>query len=1239
MAPEKNFQKLTPIRNADLRIYEEAFDFVFSENDLKNIAITGPYSAGKSSVIETYKAKQTKKKFLTISLAHFQSVESKQDESDTPKDKQILDSTLEGKILNQLIHQIDPASIPHTNFKVKRTISNFKMFTTAILFVICFLFTLYLFKFSSWKKIIQNSSNTWLKQTLAFTTNEIIVFIVGVLCAVALVFITDKIIKMVKYNKLMFKKFKVQGSEIELFEDAKESYFDKYLNEVLYLFENARADVIVFEDMDRFNNNQIFEKLREINWLINNKSKKNIRFFYLLRDDTFISKDRTKFFDFIIPIVPIVDGSNSYDQFISHFMSSGILNKFDEHFLQGLSLYIDDMRILKNIYNEYVIYHDRIQSTELNNDKLLAIITYKNIFPRDFSELQLGRGYVYNLFLNKDKFITKKLSQMENKIQVMEKELQTIEIEMCNDLDELDAIYLVTGVHFLDVNNSREDAFISRVAFVKAMKNYPDNVYHQNRHGRVQYNFQEVYNRLMNNPEYVERKRFIEKKATNSVQVIQNEILRDRNEMSQIINRKLHELITKENIGEIFEITFSYEIGDINSYKDVKIDPYFPLIKYLIRKGYIDESYPDYMTYFYENSISRIDKIFLRSVTDELAKDYTYELNDPTLIIKRLIETDFDKEETLNFNLFRHLLKSRHSYLNRFIEQLKNKRRFDFIAQFYGRGEETPEFIKTINQAWPNVFKGVVESGQFSDSLIHQYIIDSLNYSSAETIVSLNSDDFLSMYISNKKDFLNIDTPDISLIIEKLCILNVKFEHIDYEKANKALFNEVYKSDLYQINNYMISLILEQKYKLPYTEEYRHKNYTLVLSKSHENLLIYLRKNINKYLEIILEECGSKVEDDEEAAIELINNLEIRDVNKLMYINYLAIQLKYLDRVTDMELWPIIFNQQKVQYSVHNILQYYFNYSNDLDEHLLNFVNSSLANLIIDIDEISVNFGSEETVFFFEKIIKCNDLSDDRYDTFIQGLNWEYTEFTFREVSGSKIRILISRDIIKMNNYNLQFMRENYPNELLFFMKKNIEVYATEVISEDNFLKSELMVILEQDDIPDSPKIKLLGYTSDPITVTNNKYSESIILHILEHNLQIDDLPYLFTDYDRMSNLKSKISLVSKQNIELIINREYKVPFSLLCDLLDSDQILAEYKDDILVMNLLELDLVQTMTCLNLLDKSDILSLFSGKRPKVEKTYHNEKILNIFESKNWIYGFDTEKSEPEFYRARGRRIS
>lgn len=327
MAARKyRFERLTPIDNMDLNVYEEAIDYVFSNSDVKNVAISGAYSAGKSSVLASYKKKHGELRFLHISLAHFKS-------TDQESDAEVKESTLEGKILNQLIHQIPSEKIPQTNFRVKKTVSSKSIATSTIGAVLFLISILHLLFFSVWKNYISVLPVSLIKSILMPSTHPYALIVDGIIILVLLSLSVHKLIR-IQREKNIFRKLNIKGNEIEIFEKSDDSYFDKYLNEVLYLFENADADVIVFEDMDRFNTNGIFERLREVNTLaniqLNKKNEKVLRFFYLLRDDIFDSKDRTKFFDYIIPVVPVVDGSNSYDQFISQLKSAGTFEKFDK---------------------------------------------------------------------------------------------------------------------------------------------------------------------------------------------------------------------------------------------------------------------------------------------------------------------------------------------------------------------------------------------------------------------------------------------------------------------------------------------------------------------------------------------------------------------------------------------------------------------------------------------------------------------------------------------------------------------------------------------------------------------------------------------------------------------------------------------------------------------------------------------------------------------------------------------
>ena len=248
MAKQKyKFERLTPIDNMDLDVYEEAIDYVFSNSDVKNVAISGAYSAGKSSVLASYKKKHGELRFLHISLAHFKS-------TDQESDAEVKESTLEGKILNQLIHQIPSEKIPQTNFRVKKTVSSKSIATSTIGAVLFLISILHLLFFSVWKNYIGVLPVSLIKSILMPSTHPYALIVDGIIILVLLSLSVYKLIR-IQREKNIFRKLNIKGNEIEIFEKSDDSYFDKYLNEVLYLFENADADVIVFEDMDRFNTN------------------------------------------------------------------------------------------------------------------------------------------------------------------------------------------------------------------------------------------------------------------------------------------------------------------------------------------------------------------------------------------------------------------------------------------------------------------------------------------------------------------------------------------------------------------------------------------------------------------------------------------------------------------------------------------------------------------------------------------------------------------------------------------------------------------------------------------------------------------------------------------------------------------------------------------------------------------------------------------------------------------------
>nr|WP_255597448.1 hypothetical protein [Citrobacter sp. EC_71] len=226
---------------------------------------------------------------------------------------------------------------------------------------------------------------------------------------------------------------------------------------------------------------------------------------------------------------------------------------------------------------------------------MLAIIAYKNIFPKDFSELQLNQGYIYTLFDKKQIFVFNEISNIENEISSINDRINNAQNEHLKSIDE--------------VNTICDPA-------IQQLQTYIRQTYHPNtKHLQDQKNKLELLQL-----EKDKRIDALNTRENNATDTFNQQISGLQIKISEIKNKKLYELITRENIDEIFRTTYINEIGNEETFNSIKGSEYFDLLKYLIRNGYIDETYNDYITYFYENSLNRSDKAFLRSISDKKGK-------------------------------------------------------------------------------------------------------------------------------------------------------------------------------------------------------------------------------------------------------------------------------------------------------------------------------------------------------------------------------------------------------------------------------------------------------------------------------------------------------------------------------------------------------------------------------------------------------------------------------------------
>ena len=303
---------LTPeaIRDKDSHSYKTVREIsaAIDHKDVKNIAVTGPYGSGKSSILKTLVEDfKESKKYLSISLATLKSGlpdkeedkennEQKPEQASVPvadasKENEELNRKIEYSIVQQLIYRESINDLPNSRIKKIVHTKSFELFwkpLTCIVFIIAL-----------WKLF----SPSWFAiETLSKEIPERSEIFIDIFCLLyVLTFLYFCIRGLIKsYSNSKLNKLNLKDGEIEIKENN--SIFNKHLDEIIYFFQATKYNVVIIEDLDRYETTDIFLKLRELNLILNNAYStigRKITFIYAIRDDMFKNTDRTKFFDYI----------------------------------------------------------------------------------------------------------------------------------------------------------------------------------------------------------------------------------------------------------------------------------------------------------------------------------------------------------------------------------------------------------------------------------------------------------------------------------------------------------------------------------------------------------------------------------------------------------------------------------------------------------------------------------------------------------------------------------------------------------------------------------------------------------------------------------------------------------------------------------------------------------------------------------------------------------------------------
>lgn len=1027
---KNEFTDLAPIDDIENGAeYLKALHWAIKKKKVKNIALAGPYGAGKSSIIDTYlkKHKIIRSKSLRVSMATF--VENETDEKGNPKKISLKQDEIELGILKQLFYKVNYKKIPQSRYRKLHKINWKRVWGYLVLIFLILGVIEFIFFPDTFQMIIEKVEEAGGKFGLKEMVSDSIflAFCAGILAIIA------------RTYRLVLFRFKV--NEVKLptetvvknSETAAETVFNKNMDEIVYFFEETKYRIVFFEDLDRLEDPSIFIHLRELNTLLNNYDgiKGRIVFVYAIRDDIFTDTDRTKFFEFIIPVIPIINSTNSGEIFLQKLEGSekkGIVHEISQEFILDVSPYVEDMRILQNIYNEFVVYKETIrtdQDLKLSDETMMALIIFKNLYPREFAELQMERGVVKQAFEDKRRYISVQCMQWQNEVDELTQELEKYQEDRLEQVKELKTAMLGAMVNWegipysinknwnkYSVSRIMEDSFeLSELEELKEVR-IEYYTWENYKSEKSVSDFQEVFLRYY---ERIKNFQFVKEKGVSS---IKNEI--------EDLKKNVHEL-SGWSLKKLIE---EFGVHNVLSEKVTENK----LLVFMLRRGYIDEKYANYINYFKGTSVTKEDMNYILAVKNMEKLPYNYNLTKVGMVIQRLQPYEFEQKSIFNFILLEYLLSEEEDIEKRtvLIGQLSDEtvESWKFIDEFIDQTQYKERLIQLLAMCWANMWNYIVQdiSITYERKIFYlQLLIDNVDI---ERLFELNDNHKMSGFIEENPDILQqLSAIQDQKVISLIETLGIVFTNVSIANVSEKILRYVFENRCYELNDTMIRRIVEFQDDT-ILSGLETRNYTTIISLGYEPLIKYIQENLKQYVKEIILAPNNTKEDVEQIMDLLERMLENAPEETKICLELVNHEEFCVDDISECcgkfdsdfdkdvkILWDELLDKGKVSLKWENIKCYWDRYK--ITPELLQYIETNR-------DQLTFLENQCLNEVFAEELI-TSTIDDSAFEKLLPQLELEF-DIPIEKVERQKVGILIKKNYIPFDVNKYGEIKDVYPD-------------------------------------------------------------------------------------------------------------------------------------------------------------------------------------------------------------------
>ena len=992
-----------------------------------NIALTGSYGAGKSSILKTFKAYYPEYHYVNVSLASFVEVNMSESDSTPKSNEDSFEEQLEYSILQQLFYHVKATNIPESRFgRIERTSRKKRIFVVVciLLFVVA---NLCLFCQEQVTKYFLIPTEV-LKSSFLFGLS-ICVFILGI-CVILF-----QLILFIK--KISIKNLTLDKATLE-FEEKNVSIMNRYLDEILYLFQEKKYNIVIFEDIDRFENTHIFTKLRELNLILNQSEEigRRIVFLYALKDDIFANaEERTKFFDYIVPVIPFVNASNSGDLFRRKISDLHIPEaEVSSSFITDISAFVNDMRVLTNVVNEFDLYRNLLDK-KLNKEKLLAMILYKNLFPTDFSLLHQNKGVVYQTFFSAPKIRNEIREDDSERLKEIDSEIQAISEETLRSIEELRAVIVGKLLKlwpgddweiYCDGGKKQISSLFSEENILHILDG---NIYFENKYYRYQtrhLNADEIKSSLGESYKYRIRKKIIQSVADDKIKT-----LRDK--------RK----VLMDDIAAIDKYTLSVIAKtDRDIFEHVEIpkgeEEKYKVLKYFLEKGYIDEEYFFYISIFQEGRLTPSDQEFLLSIKFNTPKEFDYKLQEIPSLIQNLSIVDYDHKGILNKDLLEYCLLHEDGYEDKCDAILKqlvvHEQYIDLLYQFMQEGDCVPTFIKRlvhIDNVWKSLDKDINHITKDKDKVISAMF----KYADINDIRTVNTSYPFNTYINDNNNyselFENIDQARVRKLLD---LLDLNVQLLKDDSNGTDTYSYLYENNMYALTLDNVKVIFKHN-ELP-VDNLDSAIYTSIEAAELNELQGYVHQELPAFVDNLMLTSSNTHESSDTIVSLMDEDIKLDDIIKLIKHNDTL--WDDCKDITDKDVVSTLFVENKIKMTFENVKHYCSCIGSwNIDGTLVAFMNCNEEKSMEEFSKL-VESNDEHEKELLSSVVESDGINDKiAFSIFNNRILIDIWCKDLSQLNETRVRYVVDKGIISISPSTYQDIITEHPQMSKYLLCKN----------------------------------------------------------------------------------------------------------------------------------------------------------------------------------------------------------